>query len=207
MSSPMGAVRSRVARLRPETRSLPRLSVVPPRRSSARSGPFVLLVSAILVIGLVGLLLLNLSMQKASFRLAALESEASHLQTREQSLDMKVDRLSSSDRLAAEARQLGMVPNRNPVFLDLSDGSVIGDPAVAQPRPEPVQQATPARDSSDSASQAQQQEESGDTEPANDADRSDPEQSGDGSPSGATEPSGAPDQSGDPHTRQPAERR
>ncbi len=201
MSSPMGAVRSRVARLRTETRSMPRLSVVPPRRTSARSGPFVLLISAILVIGLVGLLLLNLSMQKASFRLAALESQASHLQTREQSLDTKVDRLSSSDRLAAEARQLGMVPNRNPVFLDLSNGSVIGDPAVAQPRLEPVPQATPPPDSSDSASQAQQPEESGDAEPSGDAEQNHPEQSGDGSPSGDTEPSG------DPNTHRPAERR
>jgi hypothetical protein len=208
MSSPMGAVRSRVARLRPETRSLPRLAVVPPRRASARSGPFVLLVAAVLVIGLVGLLLLNLSMQKASFRLAALESEASHLQTREQSLDMKVDRLSSSDRLAAEARQLGMVPNRNPVFLDLSDGSVIGDPAAAQPRLEPVQQATPPNDPSDSESQGQQHSESGDdTEPSGDT-----EQSGDTQPSANTEPSGdaSPStdaESGDGATHQPAERR
>jgi cell division protein FtsL len=174
MSSPMGAVRSRVARLRPETRSLPRLAVVQPRMASARSGPFVLLVAAILVIGLVGLLLLNLSMQKGSFRLAALESEASHLQTREQSLDMKVDRLSSSDRLADEAMRMGMVPNRNPVFLDLSDGSVIGDPVAARPRAEPTQQTAPPTDPSDTASQPQQPEsgdvgQSGDAEQTGDA--------------------------------------
>jgi hypothetical protein len=136
MSTSTGAARSRSGRLRAEPRSLPRLSVVPPRVANARSGPFVLLVAAILVLGLVGLLLLNLSMQKASFRLAALETKAEQLQTREQSLDHRVDRLSSSDRLAAEAIRLGMVPNPNPVFLDLSDGSVIGDPVAARPRPE-----------------------------------------------------------------------
>jgi hypothetical protein len=131
MSSPVGAVRARAARLRAER---PRLSVVPPRVANARSGPFVSLVAAILVVGLVGLLLLNLSMQKGSFRLAALEAEASALQTRAQSLDLRVDRLASSDRLAGEAIRMGMVPNRNPVFLDLSDGSVIGDPRAARPR-------------------------------------------------------------------------
>jgi hypothetical protein len=135
----VGAVRARTARPRPEVRQRPRLSVVPPRVANARSGPFVALVAAILVVGLVGLLLLNLAMQKGSFRLAELESRASALQTREQSLDLRVDRLSSSDRLSAEAIRMGMVPNPNPVFLDLSDGSIIGDAVTARPRREPVQ--------------------------------------------------------------------
>lgn len=134
MSTPLGAVRARVARQRVEQRLRPRLRVVPPRVANARSGPFVSLVAAILVSGLVGLLLLNLAMQKGSFRLAELETEASSLQTREQRLDLIVDRLSSSDRLETEAIRMGMVPNPNPVFLDLSDGSVIGDPVAAEPR-------------------------------------------------------------------------
>ena len=138
MSLPTSAVRARVSRLRPDSRARSRLSVVPPRVTTARSGPFVLLVAVILVVGLVGLLMLNLSMQKASFRLASLQDHADALQTREQSLDVKVDRLSSSDRLADEAARMGMVPNPNPVFLDLSNGKVIGDPAVAQPRALPA---------------------------------------------------------------------
>ncbi|MGH3482153.1 MAG: hypothetical protein ACRDPQ_02850 [Nocardioidaceae bacterium] len=137
MSLPTGAVRARASRPRPDSRG--RLSVVPPRASTARGGPFVMLVAAILVVGLVGLLMLNLSMQKASFRLAALQDRAAALQTKEQSLDLKVDRLSSNDRLSDEAIRMGMVPNPNPVFLDLSDGSVIGDPTAAQPRAVPVE--------------------------------------------------------------------
>ncbi|MGH3478193.1 MAG: hypothetical protein ACRDQD_15315 [Nocardioidaceae bacterium] len=137
MSLPTGAGRARASRPRPDSRG--RLSVVPPRASTARSGPFVMLVAAILVVGLVGLLMLNLSMQKASFRLAALQDRAAALQTKEQSLDLKVDRLSSNDRLSDEAIRMGMVPNPNPVFLDLSDGSVIGDPTAAQPRAVPVE--------------------------------------------------------------------
>jgi type II secretory pathway pseudopilin PulG len=136
MSSSTGAVRARASRPRPHPRG--RLSVVPSRASTARSGPFVMLVAAILVLGLVGLLLLNLSMQKASFRLAALQDRAAALQTTEQSLDLKVDRLSSSNRLSDEAIRMGMVPNPNPVFLDLSDGSVVGDPTAARPRAVPV---------------------------------------------------------------------
>ena len=137
MSSPTSAVRARASRPRPDSRG--RLSIVPPRASTARGGPFVMLVAAILVVGLVGLLMLNLSMQKASFRLAALQDRAAALQTKEQSLDLKVDRLSSNDRLSDEAIRMGMVPNPNPVFLDLSDGSVIGDPTAAQPRAVPVE--------------------------------------------------------------------
>jgi hypothetical protein len=138
MSLPTGAARARASRLRPDSRARSRLTVVPPRATTARSGPFVLLIATILVVGLIGLLMLNLSMQKASFRLASLQDRAEALQTREQSLDLKVDRLASSDRLVDEATRLGMVPNPNPVFLDLSNGSVIGDPAVAVPRAVPV---------------------------------------------------------------------
>ncbi len=142
MSLSTGAVRARVSRLRPDSRARSRLSVVPPRVTTARSGPFVMLVAAILVLGLIGLLLLNLSMQKASFQLAALQDRADALQTREQRLDVMVDRLSSSDRLTDEAARMGMVPNPNPVFLDLSNGKVIGDPAVAQPRVVPAAPST-----------------------------------------------------------------
>ena len=148
MSWSTDAVRARVSRIRPDSGTRSRLSVVPPRATTARSGPFVLLVAAILVIGLVGLLMLNLSMQKASFQLASLQDRSDALQTREQRLDVTVDRLSSSDRLTDEATRMGMVPNPNPVFLDLSNGKVIGDPAVAQPRVVPTVPST--GDSTDS---------------------------------------------------------
>lgn len=151
MSWSTGAVRARVSRIRPDSGTRSRLSVVPPRATTARSGPFVLLVAAILVIGLVGLLMLNLSMQKASFQLASLQDRSDALQTREQRLDVTVDRLSSSDRLTDEATRMGMVPNPNPVFLDLSNGKVIGDPAVAQPRVVPTVPSTGDATSTDSS--------------------------------------------------------
>jgi hypothetical protein len=151
MSWSTGAVRARVSRIRPDSGTRSRLSVVPPRATTARSGPFVLLVAAILVTGLVGLLMLNLSMQKASFQLASLQDRSDALQTREQRLDVTVDRLSSSDRLTDEATRMGMVPNPNPVFLDLSNGKVIGDPAVAQPRVVPAPPTTGDSTSTDSS--------------------------------------------------------
>ena len=151
MSWSTGAVRARVSRIRPHSGTRSRLSVVPPRAATARSGPFVLLVAAILVTGLVGLLMLNLSMQKASFQLASLQDRSDALQTREQRLDVTVDRLSSSDRLTDEATRMGMVPNPNPVFLDLSNGKVIGDPAVAQPRVVPAPPSTGDSTSTDSS--------------------------------------------------------
>jgi hypothetical protein len=167
MSLPTGTARARAGRPRPAARPRSRLTVVPPRATTARSGPFVLLIATILVVGLIGLLMLNLSMQKASFRLASLQDRAEALQTREQSLDLKVDRLASSDRLVDEANRLGMVPNPNPVFLDLSNGSVIGDPAVAVPRAVPFDPLVEASsNATDEDKPAADDKPSGDEEPS-----------------------------------------
>ncbi len=167
MSLPTGTARARASRPRAAARPRSRLTVVPPRATTARSGPFVLLIATILVVGLIGLLMLNLSMQKASFRLASLQDRAEALQTREQSLDLKVDRLASSDRLVDEANRLGMVPNPNPVFLDLSNGSVIGDPAVAVPRAVPVDPLVEASsNATDEDKPAADDKPSGDEEPS-----------------------------------------
>jgi hypothetical protein len=104
----------------------------------ARGSQFVVLVAGMLVSGLIGLLLLNLSMQKGAFELARLEEQTSALRTGEQSLTFDLDRLESTQHLYRRARTLGMVPNSSPVFLDLTDGSVIGTPVPAAPPPEPT---------------------------------------------------------------------
>jgi hypothetical protein len=129
-----GAARSRASH--PAARG-PRLQVVP-RVQRARGSQFVVLVAGMLVSGLIGLLLLNLSMQKGAFELARLEEQTSALRTGEQSLTFDLDRLESTQHLYRRARTLGMVPNSSPVFLDLTDGSVIGTPVPAAPAPEPT---------------------------------------------------------------------
>ena len=88
-------------------------------------------VVAAMASGLVGLLLLNIAMQNAAFELARLEAQAEDLHIRQQALDLEVDRLASPIQLAERAEAQGMVPNTNPVFLDVASGEVIGTPTPA----------------------------------------------------------------------------
>jgi hypothetical protein len=113
------------------------LTVVPPRPWRAPRAPFVLLLLTLLIGGLVTLLLLNTALAQGAFVVHDLESRSAQLADREQALQQEVAIEASPARLAKRARQLGMVPNENPVFLRTSDGRVIGVPqaATAPPRP------------------------------------------------------------------------
>ena len=110
-----------------------RLTVVPHRRRRASRIPFAALVVLTLGLGVVGLLLLNTSLQQGAFHTATLGAQAANLLDRQQDLELRVDALRSPQRLAERARRLGMVPYLNPVFLRLSDGRVIGRPRPAPP--------------------------------------------------------------------------
>ena len=81
--------------------------------------------------GLVGLLLLNTAMQRRAFALTTLDQQADVLDTRAAALTMRTDRMASPQRLRLQAAELGMVPYDNPVFLNLADGTVLGDPVPA----------------------------------------------------------------------------
>ncbi|MBW9206240.1 hypothetical protein KV102_17495 [Mumia sp. zg.B53] len=107
------------------------LRVVPAARPRSPRAPFVLLVVTLLAGGLVGLLLLNTSMQNGAFQLAELEKEAETLQSRHAQLSLEVEERATPAALAERAAELGMVPNTTPVFLRLSDGKVVGDPEPA----------------------------------------------------------------------------
>lgn len=131
MSTLMNQARTHVPRFAEAAVERARLTVVPRRVQRAPRVPFVTLVSLLLVGGVVGLLLFNTHMQQASFVATSLESRAAMLDAREQSLRMELDRLRDPQRVAAQAKQLGMVPAASPAFLRLSDGAVLGSPAPA----------------------------------------------------------------------------
>lgn len=159
MSMPWGSGPARSRAPRPDARpaSRPRLQVVP-RVQRARGSHFVVLVTGMLVSGLIGLLLLNLSMQKGAFELAGLQDEIADLDTRKQALTLDLETLESTRHLARKARSLGMVPNTNPVFLDLTDGSVIGDPVPAAPRTTPPPDGDTTDDTADTVDDTADQE-------------------------------------------------
>ena len=130
MSTPLS---TRVPRLAEAAVERARLTVVPRRTQKAAKVPFVTLVSLLLVGGVVGLLLFNTNMQQASFVATSMEERAAVLAGKEESLRMQLHRLRDPQNVAAHAKKLGMVPASSPAFIRLSDGKVLGRPAVAEP--------------------------------------------------------------------------
>jgi hypothetical protein len=107
------------------------LTLVPHLVRRTPKVPFVVLVLLVLGGGLVGLLVLNTSLQQGAFYEASLQDQQNALATQQEDLRLKVASLQDPQRLAREAQRLGMVPNTNPAFIDLGDGSVLGDPQPA----------------------------------------------------------------------------
>jgi hypothetical protein len=114
-----------------------RLTVVPWTAGNTPRLPFVVLVLLVLGSGLVGLLVLNTSLQQGAFYEATLQDRQNALATKQEDLQLTVAALRDPQRLAREAQSLGMVPNTNPVFINLTDGSVVGDPEPAIAGSEP----------------------------------------------------------------------
>lgn len=107
------------------------LRLVAPRSNQGSRTPLVVALVLLLGVGLVGLLILNTTMQRRAFDLSRLNQRADALDVSAEALRMRTERLASPQRLALEAAELGMVPNTTPVFLRLSDGRVVGDPVPA----------------------------------------------------------------------------
>src|SRR4051812_4291383 len=98
----------------------PVLSLVPtPTR--ARRAPFVALILGILLLGLIGLLLLNTASAQDAFRLHRLQLSAANVNDQRQELSEQVNQLTGPAGLAAEAQRLGMVPIETPTFWKLGD--------------------------------------------------------------------------------------
>ena len=99
----------------------PGLRVLPGGRARAPRAPFVVLVLLVLGAGLVGLLLLNTSLQQSSFDLRDLEQETRLLRERHAELSQLVARQASPEELAERADALGMVPAEERKYLVLED--------------------------------------------------------------------------------------
>ena len=114
----------------------PRLTIVPAAAARAPRIPFVLLVVGILAAGLVGLLLVNIALQRGAYTVTDLRSRSASLAITQQNLELEVAALREPQRVAHRAVQLGMVRNDSPAFLELSTGKVIGTavPALAANR-------------------------------------------------------------------------
>ena len=132
MSTLMDQARNRFPRIAEAAVERARLTVVP-RTTSRRAAtmPFMALVSLLLIGGVAGLLFFNTSMQQASFTATALEDRAEQLEAQRQGLQMELDDLRNPQRVALQAKRMGMVPAASPAFIRLGDGRVLGTPTPA----------------------------------------------------------------------------
>ena len=119
----------------PQSRRRARLTAVPSAPAQhwtapapLRQLPFMLVLLAVLGIGMVGLLLLNTTVQGQSFQLEDRRQQSARLGYTEAELQHQLDQTSSPQSLAAKARELGMRPNPAPEFLEVPTGRVLGGP-------------------------------------------------------------------------------
>jgi hypothetical protein len=114
------------------------LRVVPPARSRAARGPFLIVLGTVMLLGLLTLLALNTTLAQGAFVSFDLKQQTTALADREQELLRAVSAAESPVELEAAARALGMVPAENPVFLRLADGKVLGVPVPAEAPAKPA---------------------------------------------------------------------
>jgi hypothetical protein len=111
-----------------------RLRAAPPVPVRAPRAPFVALVLAVVMAGVVGILVLNTKINENAFRLKDLRDRQSRLDLQEQQLNDDLALAASPNSLAAAARRLGLVPAGSPAFIRLPDGRVLGVPQPATAR-------------------------------------------------------------------------
>lgn len=117
-----------------------RLQLLPRPAARLARTSFITLLATVMGLGFLGVLILNTSLQQGAYQLRDLERVTGVLADRRAVLAQRLAVLETPSRLAAEARLLGMVPNEYPVFLRISDGTVLGR---ARPAPAPAAPAVP----------------------------------------------------------------
>lgn len=120
----------------------PRLRVAPPAPINAPRAPFIALVVAVVVAGVIGILLINTKTAENTFRLDTLQQQQKKLDTQQQDLENEIADNNSPGSLDAAARRLGLVKAPNPAYIRLPDGEIVG-----VPRPGTGEVAVTAQDS------------------------------------------------------------
>jgi len=90
--------------------------------------PFLLVLIGLFGIGMVGLLMLNTTLQNQGFESRTLNRQATELAYTQADLENQLATLAAPQELARRASELGMRPNPFPAFLVLPSGKVVGKP-------------------------------------------------------------------------------
>ena len=89
--------------------------------------PFITVLIAIFGVGMVGLLVVNTSLQNQAFESRALIREAAQLVYAEAELQSQLNQVRTPEQIATKASALGMRANPYPAFLVVPSGKVIGE--------------------------------------------------------------------------------
>jgi cell division protein FtsB len=106
-----------------------RLWVAPPIPVRAPRAAFATAIVAVVLIGVVGILLINTKTVEQSFRLDALRTEKATLDQRQHELERQIVDASKPGALHAAARRLGLVQAEEPAVIWLPNGEIIRPPA------------------------------------------------------------------------------
>ncbi len=120
----------------------PPLAAVPEVAPRTGRVPFVMLIVLVLSGGLAALLGFNTALAQGSFTASKLQQQATELEDRSQSLEEQLARAAAPERLAKDARKIGMVPAPGVAFIGLADGTISEGATPAPYIPPPL---TPAQ--------------------------------------------------------------
>ena len=104
-----------------------RLRAVPSLPARMARIPFISVLIAIFGIGMVGLLMVNTTLQNQAFESRSLNRQAAQLVYQEAELQSQLNKLRTPDQIASKASALGMRANPKPAFLVVPSGKVIGE--------------------------------------------------------------------------------
>ncbi len=112
----------------PDPRVRPTVKAVAAPTPRIRRVPFLLLLAGILGVGMIGLLVLNTTLQSQAFESRTLNQQAALLTNQQAQWQTRVDGLRTPATLVHKALQLGMVPNPRPAYVTVPQGKILGKP-------------------------------------------------------------------------------
>jgi hypothetical protein len=118
----------------PARRRRPRVTpatVAPPAPMALPRAPFLVGVVGLVIVGVLGVLVLNTKINENSFVLDGLQAQQQAMDQQEQQLSRDLEEAQSPGNLRAAAKRLGLVPAGTPAFITLPDGKIVGVPTPA----------------------------------------------------------------------------
>lgn len=119
---------------RPGTSAAPKqrwLRLVPQPRARMARLPFLTLLIVMVAAGMVGLLLLNTSLQNQAFQASQLRRQAAEMSYAVGELEGLLTEAESTRELSRKATALGMRPNRDIAFVEVPTGVISGEPRAS----------------------------------------------------------------------------